>query len=301
MHRYSLLAIDLDGTLLDSRGNVSDANCDAIGRAKAAGIRVCVCTGRGYNESKHISARIGQTDPVVVAGGAILADALTGRSLHRFCMRPSLVQTIVDSFVSHGHAALILKDACPVNDSGLHPRHDYLVVSPDGEKAIDPITRWWFKEHGIRTHIVPALADDEHPEHTVRVGICGPRRATAAAARDLTDRFAPEVTVHHFNAVVPGTHGHSTDDHIVILEAFDRTVSKWNAISWLGAQHGVDTARIAAIGNDINDIAMLQAAACSVAMGNAVPEAAAVAKHHTLDNDSDGVAHAIDRILAGEW
>lgn len=301
MPPYALLAIDLDGTLLDSRGEVSEGNRRAIARAKHAGIRVCVCTGRGYNECKHIAAKIDQTDPVVVAGGAILADATNGRSLHRFNMRPTLVHKLVDSFVGHGHAALILKDACPVNDSGLHPRHDYLVVSPEGEKAIDPITRWWFKEHDIRVHVVPALTHDDHPEHTVRVGVCGTRRATRSAAHDLAEKFAPEVTVHHFNAVVPGAHGADPDENIVILEAFDRNVSKWNAIRWLAARDGIDTGRIAAIGNDINDIAMLQGASCSIAMGNAIPEAKQAARLHTLDNDSDGVAHAIDRILAGEW
>lgn len=301
MPRYALLAIDLDGTLLNSGGLVSDASVAAIARAKTAGIRICVCTGRGYNECKHIAARIGQTDPVVVAGGAILADASNGRSLHRFNMRPPLVGKLVESFVGHGHAALVLKDACPVNDSGLHPKHDYLVVSPDGERAIDPVTRWWFKEHDIRIHVVPALSHDDHPDHTVRVGICGTRRATLGAARDLSEKFAPEVTVHHFNAVVPGAHGDNADDHIVILEAFDRTVSKWNAIRWLAEREGIDTGRIAAIGNDINDIAMLEGASCSIAMGNAIPEAKAAARLHTLDNDSDGVAHAIDRILAGAW
>lgn len=301
MPAYDLLAIDLDGTLLCSRGLVSGENREAIRRAKRAGMRVSICTGRGFNECRHIANEIEQIDPIVTAGGAILAQATTGRSLHRFNMRPALVGELVDSFNANGHAALILKDACPVNDSGLHPRHDYLVVSPEGEKAIDPVTRWWFEDHGIAFKVVPALDRDEHPEHTVRVGVCGTRKATLGAARALADRFAPEVTVHHFNAVVPGVHGDDPDAHIVILEAFDRTVSKWNAIQWLAARERIDPARIAAIGNDVNDVAMLEGAALSIAMGNAVPEARRAARVHTLGNDEHGVARAIDRILAGEW
>lgn len=307
--RYDLLAIDLDGTLLDPAGNISTQCARAIERAMAEGVRVVVCTGRGYNECRHITSRIGHVDPVVVAGGAIISDAQTGRTIHRFTMDPGLVGRLVQSMTAptplspHGHAALILKDISGVRDSGPpeHDGHDYLIVSPRGEAGLDPISRWWFKEHKIAVHIVPSLEHDEHPEHTVRVGICGTRRNTAAAASELRTRFEGDVAFHHFGAVVPGTKGESDDDRILILEAFDRRVNKWNAIRWLADRDGIAHERVCAIGNDINDIDMLRSAGLGVAMGNAIPEAAAVAHRHTLDNTSGGVAHAIDRVLSGEW
>lgn len=305
--RYDLLAIDLDGTLLDPAGNISAQCARAIERAMAQGVRVVVCTGRGFNECRHITARIGHVDPIVVAGGAMIADAHSGRTIHRFTMDQGLVRRLVASMTAptplapHGHAALILKDICGVRDSGLQDGHDYLVVSQRGEAGIDPISRWWFKEHNIAIHVVPSLDHDEHPEHTVRVGICGTRRHTASIADELRTRFEGQVTFHHFGAVVPGTRGESDDDRILILEAFDRQVNKWNAIRWLADRDNIAHERICAIGNDINDIDMLRSAGLGVAMGNAIPEAAAVAHRHTLDNTSGGVAHAIDRVLSGEW
>ncbi len=299
--RYDLIAIDLDGTLLNSRGIVSDGNMRALKRATDAGVRISVCTGRGFNECKHYTAQIGHTEPVIVAGGAILSHAHSGRTIHRFPMNPTLVRRLVNSLTSHGHAALVLKDPAGEKESGLSPGHDYLIVSPDGEQAIDPISRWWFKEHRIGYHVVPSLDDDEHPDHTVRVGVCGTRGRTRAAAEELQRDFASEVVFHHFGAVVPGDEKKPVDDQIVILEAFDKSVNKWAAIQWLAHRREIDPTRIAAIGNDINDIAMLRGAALGVAMGNAIPEAAAAAHRHTLANDADGVAHAIDLILTGEW
>jgi HAD superfamily hydrolase (TIGR01484 family) len=303
--RYDLIALDLDGTLLCGRGRVSERNLAAIRRAREAGLKINVCTGRGYNECKHIARQIDQVEPLVVAGGSIVTDAANGCTLHRFSMNRDLVSRLVSSMTSHGHAALVLKDPSPVTDSGLRDHHEYLIVSPSGEDAVDPVSRWWFKEHDIRFKVVDSLEHDEHPELTVRVGVCGSRRQTAAAAHTLHHEFANEVVVHHFHAVAPIAGGAGVmpagDDQIVVLEAFDRAVSKWNAISWLAHRDGIDPNRICAIGNDVNDIAMLQGAALGIAVGNAIPEAKAVAKRHTCDNDADGVAHAIDMILAGEW
>lgn len=307
--RYDFIAIDLDGTLLCPRGRVSETNTRAIHRARHAGVHVSVCTGRGYNECKHVTAQIDQVEPVVVAGGAILSHAQTGRTLHRFPMNPGLVRRLVGTLTRHGHAALVLKDPAGDHESRADrgatgtptPGHDYLIVSPTGERAIDPITMWWFREHKIKFHVVPTLDEDEHPEHTVRVGVCGTRGRTQAAADELHRDFADEVVFHHFGAVVPGDQQKRPEDQIVILEAFDRTVNKWSAIRWLADRDGIDTARIAAIGNDINDVPMLSAAGLGVAMQNAIPEAKAAAQRHTLANDADGVAHAIDMILAGEW
>ena len=129
--------------------------------------------------------------------------------------------------------------------------------------------------------------------------------ATALTTRDVAAaigaQFADRTTLHHFNAVVPGTNPATADDHILILEAFGLNVNKWTAISWLAEKEGIDPTRIAAIGNDINDIAMLQRAGLGIAMGNAIPEAKSAATRHTLSNQEHGVAHAIDQILRGQW
>ncbi|MBC7833991.1 MAG: HAD hydrolase family protein [Phycisphaerales bacterium] len=295
--RYDLLALDLDGTLLSPSAGVSQRNVEAVLAARRAGIDVVVCTGRGLAECRPILDLIQQVQPIVVAGGSILACPVTGSTLHRFPMDLALVTSVVHLLVSHGHAALVLKDAHAVG-------YDYLVVCDDPLSKVDPVTSWWFKNLGVKVRFISTLDEDEHPEHTVRVGVCGTHARTEAVALELRDAFGDRTVLHHFPAVAPAVTAAITgieSDPIVILEAFDRLVSKWTAIQWLAAQRGIPESRIAAIGDQINDVPMIRHAALGIAMGNAIPDVRSLAKKVTLDNASDGVAHAIDHILAGRW
>lgn len=299
--RYDLLAIDLDGTLLGPDHMVSAANRRALDRARRAGYRISICTGRGWVECRHIARDIGQYDPVVVAGGAILTCPNNERTLHKFPIDHGLVRDMTRCMLGHGHAVLILKDADATGAAGDPRGHDYVIVSPRGESGIDPVSRWWFEQLRVNVKVVPDLAHDEHPEHTVRVGICGPRRETTAAAEEIRREFGERVQFHHFGAVAPQNDPGDPGSQVVIFEAFDRKVNKWTAIEWLAAREGIATERVVAIGNDVNDVAMLERAGLSIAMGNSVPEALAVSRRVTRRHDEDGVAHAIDRLLDGDW
>lgn len=294
--RYDLLAIDLDGTLLDSSSRVSDANVRAIAQARAAGLRVAVCTGRGLVECRQYLDRIDQTDPVVVAGGSIIACPQTSRTMHKFNLDQRLVRHAVDRIHSHGYPALVLKD--PV-EAG----YDYLVVTGEQDHALDPVTRWWFASMDVKVRYTRRLDDDPHPEHTVRLGACGMSGSMSKVEQDLTEAFGEELHLYHFPAVVAPDHASTTPDGQVlhVLEVFDKNANKWSAVKVLAGLLGVDPSRIAAIGDQVNDIPMLQGAALGIAMGNAVPRARDAARRHTRANDHDGVAHAIGMMLAGEW
>jgi hydroxymethylpyrimidine pyrophosphatase-like HAD family hydrolase len=305
---YDLIAIDLDGTLLCPKGEVSAANIEAIRDARHAGISITVCTGRGLIECRHVTSRIEQFDPVVVAGGSILACPVKQRTIHRFAMDAQLVRGLVGHMTSHGHAALVLKDptATAPGDTGSSAAehrsgHDYVVVSPNGWKGVDPVTRWWFDTLKVPVKLVASLDEDEHIDHTVRVGVCGTKAATQPVAQEILTTFGSRVNHHHFGAVVPESVTGDPDQHVVIFELFDKAASKWNAIEWLAAERGLRPERICAIGNDVNDLDMLARAGLGVAMGNAIPEAKAAAKVHTKGNDADGVAHAIRHVLSGKW
>ncbi|XVJ59874.1 MAG: HAD family phosphatase [Tepidisphaera sp.] len=299
MPRYDLLAIDLDGTLLGHGGGVggvSERNRDALRRARAAGMRTVICTGRGLAECKHVTAMVDQKDPVVVAGGAIIACPETSATLHRFSMSRDIVHHAVAIMLEMDHAALVLKDPVAAG-------YDYLVVRGPRNVPLDPVTQWWFTSMSVRVREVASLDEDEHPEHTVRVGACGISSRMAAAETMMRARFLDTVVVHQFGAVVAPHHVKTSRDGetLHILEAFDKGATKWSAISHLSKQWGIPAHRIAAIGDEINDITMIEGAGLGIAMGNAIPKVKAAAKHHTAANHEDGVAMAIDRILTGEW
>jgi hypothetical protein len=156
----------------------------------------------------------------------------------------------------------------------------------------------------VEVRYVDDLTEDEHPEHTVRVGFAADRETMSALAGQVRDEFGREVLIHSFPAVSgPSTESaagvKSADIHL--LEIFDASVSKWTAVHRLALEQGVPRERIAAIGDEINDLAMVEGAGLGVAMGNAIAEVKHAAAKETLGFSEDGVAHAIDRILAGEW
>jgi hydroxymethylpyrimidine pyrophosphatase-like HAD family hydrolase len=293
---YRLIALDLDGTLLDSSGQLSRENIKSIERARDAGIRVVICTGRGYKECQRYLDQLGQTDPVVVAGGAIIADGRTGQTLHRFTLREQLVGKAVARLLDHGLPALVLKDPCEVG-------FDYLVVHGENKLKLDPVTEWWFTEMNVQARYVSHISADEHPDHTVRFGVCGMSRQCQTIQDDLQAIFANDTHIHHFPAVVAPDHASMTEDgqKLHVLEVFSKQGNKGSALHWVASGMDVKLSECAAMGDQINDLTMLSAVGLGVAMGNAVPRVKEVARVETHSNDAHGVARAIDRILANEW
>ncbi len=293
--KYDLLAIDLDGTLLDHSGAVDARNLDALKRARAAGMVVTVCTGRALIESMPIIRAIEQTGPVVVSGGAMVADPTTGQTLERFAMDRDMVHEMVAYLGAHDHAALVLKDPSAAE-------YDYLVVAPDGEESLDPSSRWWFAKMGVRVRYATHLDDDEHHEHTVRVGAYQTNAPIDEFAQKLRGEFGHRATLQHFHgALLPKERRDLGISSVHIIEMFHARADKWQAIERLCQRLGIDPARTAAIGDQLNDMEMITHAGLGVAMGNAHERIKRVAKRTTSACDEAGVAVAIDHVLAGEW
>lgn len=297
--KYDLIAIDLDGSLLGPDGRVSAANRDAVARARAAGIEIVPATGRGYIESLGVFEQIAHKGHVVVAGGAMTVDAATGTTVARRVMDGALISAAVDRIHLHGHAAMLLKDSLDLD-------RDYVVVRGPGE--IDPVTAWWFEMTGVRVREVESLDEDARGELTIRVGCA----AVDGEAGPLTDQLQNELgdraVLHRFTTqaapsvlAAAGLPGDRSPRRIHIVEVFDAGAGKWNAIRAHAEQRGIDPRRIAAIGDEVNDLDMLAAAGLGIAMGNAVDAAREAADVLTESNDADGVARAIERILDGAW
>lgn len=285
------IAIDLDGTLLSPDGTVSERNRAAVARARDAGITVLVCTGRGLAESRRALDAIGQLDPVVVAGGSIVADPTTAATLRRATIHTDVVRAATDIFHAERAPALVLKDPAELD-------YDYLVLEGAEAHPLDEVTRWWFREHALRVRTGAHTHDDEHPEHTVRVGMCAVGPVSARAAKAAERELGPAIVMHDFAAVHPTDHG---AEIVHILELFSPDATKWGGVEWICHQRNLDPARTAAIGDEINDLTMIEAAGLSVAMANARPAIKDAASHHTGSNAEDGVATAIDNILSGVW
>lgn len=288
---YDLLAIDIDGTLIDRVGDIPRANVEAISRAQASGLIVLLCTGRNYAESVFAARGAGVTGPMVTAGGSMVVESATGQTLHRFAMRLPVVRDVVGVINRNEHAALVLKDR---EVAGF----DYLVVTGEEGHRLHPVTAWWLEHMGLESREIPSLDLDEHPEWTVRVGACGPPEMTVPLRDEIGLLLGDRVTLHSFPAVTSRAH---VPGEFHILEAFDSMAHKWAGISWVCERMGIDPARTVAIGDEVNDLSMISSAGLGVAMGNAIEPVKAKARYTVASHHDAGVAEAIHRVLDGVW
>lgn len=283
--RYRMLCVDLDGTLLDPSGRVAGVDAQALRRATDAGLLVVPCTGRAWREAKDVLTGLSCAEVGVFVGGAAVSEIATGCSLDLAVIEPHLALRVVWQLYDLPEAVLVFQDA---NVAG----HDYLVT---GRGSLSANTQWWFEQTGATVHFQREVGEaDLH--HTLRVGIVAPASRVAEVGTQITRDLGPAVFTQSFAAVQKPPAG-----GVHVLEVFAQGVNKWRGLSWVAKQHGIEPGQIIAIGDEINDLAMLQGAGCGVAMGNAVAEVQAAARFTTRGNDCGGVAHAIDQILSGAW
>jgi Cof subfamily protein (haloacid dehalogenase superfamily) len=274
---YKMIAIDLDGTLLSPRNEVTQRTKDAVHKALAAGLLVCFATGRNWTESRTVVDAVEHYASAVFAGGAMVVDTERDVTLHRMMMDPALAAELCGHLEAMGHAVLALQDT---ETAGV----DYLVT---GEADLNDATRQWMAITHAKVRTVPRLGDYGHA-HTIRVGIVAAPQEVRASTRSLDEHFAGRVV--HQSLHVPA-YG------VEVLEVFDPAVNKWQGILHVARHHGIQPAEIIAVGDDVNDIPMLAGAGLGVAMGNARPEIQALAKRVIGTNADDGLAKFLEELV----
>lgn len=279
----SLLVVDLDGTLLCSQGQVSQANRRSLDAARQAGIEVMIATGRTHMECRDVLHSIGYSGPMVVASGAGLVDWPSGETLQRTTLESSDSLLATSILRSLGHAVMLLKDRHVAGN-------DYTIV---GSERMHPTSQWWLDLHGVQCEHLESLEDDESLEHTLRIASLGTPDEMAQAAVDIGNSLGDRVFWRHWPAI--GRDG----ECVHMLEIFMRGVNKWSMVSQYCHSRGIDTARVAAIGDGLNDIELVAGAGLGIAVENADPSVLVVADRTTLSHDKDGVAHAVERLMDG--
>ncbi|HEY2762193.1 MAG TPA: HAD-IIB family hydrolase, partial [Pirellulales bacterium] len=110
MSRYKLLALDIDGTLVNSRDQLTPPTRDAIRRACEAGIRVVLATGRRYSKTLHLVEPLQLDVPLISASGALIKDPLDHRTLFRAEFAPGVLENVLTILSVAGHDAVLYAD-----------------------------------------------------------------------------------------------------------------------------------------------------------------------------------------------
>jgi Cof subfamily protein (haloacid dehalogenase superfamily) len=273
-----MIAIDLDGTLLSPNGEVTARTRAAVQGALEAGLKVCFATGRNFTESRTVLDAVGHRDLAVFVGGAVIVDTASGRVVHRTLMHGDLARELSAFFESRGQAVLALQDT---TTAGV----DYIISSMHETTTA---TKRWLTATVAKAQWHDDLAHYHH-EHTLRVGIVAPSDVATAIRAEMDGIFGSRIVSH--NIVVPG-YG------VQVIEAFDPNVNKWEGILRIAGRYEVRAADIVAIGDDVNDLAMIRSAGLGIAMGNAHPEVLSAAGRVIGPNSSDGLAKYLEELVA---
>lgn len=264
-----LVASDIDGTLIDSRERLSARTADAIGAAANAGLWVVAATGRQITQIPDALEPCGLTH-VVGSNGAIAVDLRSGEVLFEEFLAPAAIADIV----AHLTAELEGVRFSAVRDRGT--RH---AAEPGYLDLLTPRELGFWK---VETRSLADLVT----EPTLKLTVRHPE-LTADALLEVLD--------------ASGLDGfHATTSKAPFLEVAGAGVTKASGVARLCDLLGVDADHVLAAGDAKNDVELLAWAGLGVAMGNAVPEAKAVASWVTTSNDCDGVALAIEQVLAGQ-
>ena len=270
-----LIALDVDGTLLDPDEVITPRVRQAVREAIESGCLVTLATGRRLIGAQYIAQELGLALPLILHGGAVVQDSATGAVIYQDPHEPETVEALVDLFIARGYQPVVYES----------PGFGGRMFAGDPRRDTEPLRRYDDMRGPILRIDDAAL---RRVLHVLSVAAISPDGGLAA----LRDEAA----------AIPGTSTLLSEWHLVrceALEVFNAGCSKARAVAHIAEAHGIAMDEVMAIGDGLNDCELLAAVGLGVAMGNACPEAAAVAKVRVGRNDQDGVAEAIDRYVLG--
>jgi Cof subfamily protein (haloacid dehalogenase superfamily) len=275
-----LLAMDIDGTLLNPQFQISPRDLAALRLAREAGIEVVLVTGRRHRFALPIAQQLGFDLWLISSNGAVTR-SLAGETFHRDMMPAETCRKLcgamqrfrgntVLTFDQETKGAIVLERMDELNES---------------------IQRWLEKNVAYIEFVVPiekALVRDP-----VQAMFCGSmermRQALAALAGAGMDG---QVTV--LRTEYP-------ERDLSMIDVLNAGCSKGHALERWAAHRGIGREQVMAIGDNHNDVEMLEFAGHPVIMGNACAELRGRGWTVTLGNDACGVAEAVEAVVAGQW
>jgi Cof subfamily protein (haloacid dehalogenase superfamily) len=263
--RPLLIAIDLDGTLVEPRRPVRPAALAAVKRALRAGVKITLVTGRMVVAAKPLADAIGLDGPIVCYQGAVIADARSGRIERETPLPNAVAVRVYDVAKAHGLHVQFYRD-------------DKFYV-----EAYNRYAQLYARTAGTEPVVVPSLPEAFAGHDSTKVNIVTDPERTPAVF-DLMQRTV-------------GSDAYVTRSNPEFVEMLSPQVDKGKALHEIAHRLGIPLERVAAIGDSYNDLPLLRAAAFRIAMGSAPAELKAEANAVVGDVEHDGVAEAIERFV----
>ncbi len=270
-----LIAMDLDGTLLDNQGRLPAENARTVAEAAARGIEILLVTGRRFDSARAFAQQIPCEMHVISSNGA-LVKTVAGETLDRRLLPVAVARTVLEA------TPKFLSEAGVVFDRAAHTeivleridwddplRGDYYRKYKDSVREIKPLT---------------ACLDGEDPVEVMFTGGCQRIRTVYETLEKLPGAGDFSLALADYPQI-----------DLAILDVLGSGVTKGVALADWARRRSIAREEVMAIGDNWNDREMLEYAGLPMVMANAVPLLKDRGWPMTLSNEQCGVAHAIRR------
>ena len=273
-----LLALDIDGTLLNSQFTISAVDMSALRRAREAGIEVVLVTGRRHDFAFPIAQQLGFDLWLISSNGAITR-SLQGETFYRDMLPARVCRQLCQAMVDFRGNTVLTFDK---------PGKGSIVLEHMNELE-NSIRRWLEKNMQYIEFVVPV--EDSLVIDPVQAMFCGPiARMHQALAALQGCHLVEDITILRTEYPIRD---------LSIVDILNKDCSKGHALERWAAHRGIPREQVMAIGDNYNDIEMLAFAGYPVIMGNAAEDLRSRGWRVTLSNDQNGIAAALEPVLAG--
>jgi Cof subfamily protein (haloacid dehalogenase superfamily) len=274
-----LIALDIDGTLLDSRWKLPEANRAAVSEATRRGIEVALVTGRRYDFAMPVARELASPLTMIVSNGALVRTQ-DGKTHVRNLLPLETARKVLQLTLPWREGAGVVFD---------RPRENQLML--ETLETDDPIRQAYYDRNkeflGCAKPLESCLTED--PLQVMlsgKVELMREAQATLRAA-EFSDEYRLAATIYE------------TRD-FSMMDILHPDCSKGAALAEWAAIRGYDRGEVMAVGDNHNDMEMLSYAGIPIVMGNGVAELKNFGWHETASNDENGVAVAIEQFALRE-
>jgi Cof subfamily protein (haloacid dehalogenase superfamily) len=274
-----LIALDIDGTLLDERSHLPAINRDAVAEAAARGIEIALVTGRRYDFATPIACQFPCQLTMIVNNGALVRSSAGETQLVHLLPR-AIAERVLDESTAFRDLASVCFDR-PRENQVFYERIDWE----------DPLRRGYFERNREYLAEMSPLRDclTEDPIQVMFTGYVDQVRQVEKflTALPFVSEYSIAMTLYDKR-------------DFGLLDVVAAGCSKGATLAEWVRRRGWSRDDVMAIGDNLNDLEMLQYAGLPVVMGNSVPELKTLGWRETLSNDQGGVAAAIELYAFGD-
>ena len=288
---YKLVAVDLDGTMLDSYGQVTENTKTVIQKTIEKATDIIIASGRPIDSIKTIAKEIGSNKYFIAGNGALIYDIQKNEVLYEKYMKKEKVLEIIKICEENSIAYNVYTDKTILATS---LKYNVLYYHKENLK----------KQEEKRTHInivenMYEYIQKMKEEKFLKITICDDSKTVfQSIIRKLEKIKDIEILdVSHMSRKVIEQGTEEIPIEYYYTEISSKDVDKWCAIEFLIEKLNIEKEDVIAIGDNVNDKKMIEEAGLGIAMGQSMPQLKEIADYVTSSNTEEGVAKAIEKFV----